>query len=209
MIRLSILAILLVLALFALIGTTTVYAQEQPGSDRFAALGFGMCEDRPCFLGIAPRLTGWTDALKIGRGQGGLAAQAGNAADIVFDRNRQHVTVARSLNSRRVYYVNVSLGALTYNLSAGEMAERYGMPCKVLFDSADSIAVLVYPYMAVTVTAPDSQMSPQSAVKEIDLSDPSLDAMPMYDLCVVYHDYANWAGFASAQYYTVNRLRAS
>ncbi|HLY24862.1 MAG TPA: hypothetical protein VKQ72_00890, partial [Aggregatilineales bacterium] len=95
------------------------------------------------------------------------------------------------------------------NLSAGEMAQRYGMPCKVLFDSADSIAVLVYPYMAVTVTAPDSQISPQSAVKEIDLSDPSLDAMPMYDLCVVYHDYANWAGFASAQYYVVNRLRAS
>src|SRR5258707_9945715 len=107
MIRLSVLVSALVLLMILLIGGTTVYANEQPDADRFAALGYGMCADRPCFLGIAPRVTGWTDALKLGLAQGGLAAEAGDAADFVLNRERQHVCRAKSMKSPRVCLVNV------------------------------------------------------------------------------------------------------
>src|SRR5215468_6754490 len=127
MIRLAHLAFAILLATILLIGSTTVYAQIQPKPDHFGALGFGTCEDRPCFMGIAPRVTGWTEVLKSGFDQSGFAAKLGDAADFVyFDQQRQHVTVVHSVGSDQVLNVSVRLATLERHLSAGETVKHYG-----------------------------------------------------------------------------------
>src|SRR5882724_2093341 len=61
MTRLARLVISLSLTITALIGGVILIGRAHTESNALETLGFGVCAGRPCFIGLAPNITKWSD----------------------------------------------------------------------------------------------------------------------------------------------------
>ncbi len=167
------------------------------------ALGFDLCGDVACFMGMQPGLTPWTDAQTV------MAK--------LQDSNVWHrrMFVKSSVGSEAVLYPSFngdSIGRVYITpargspIPAGWIVERYGPPCSVSIFYETGIVILRYPFMLANLRIARSHLDSYSPVIQLQLTDPSFFSKAEPNPCTEKVtgwkvETRTWQGFASMRSY--------
>ena len=171
------LVMILWLLITALIGSVTLYVRTTSGAGELQELGFGMCDGRPCFMGITPGLTQLADAMAHLEKNGGLCetmrkldsfgevrAQCSvGGLDIILGYTPDTLIV-RSLN------VMIAAGG-PVSVTVGDAVAYWGLPCGFSRESMSfSRYILMYPYVYLDLGYADKWIGPGTWVDSILIS---------------------------------------
>jgi hypothetical protein len=135
------------------------YSSGQPSANRAAELGLGICAGRPCFRGLVPGDTRWTDAVVMleglrYRGIQYSAGASGSLSYIISGKNfKQHITLyaAHEGSALASIYLHIPRSE---RLTVSDILALYGPPTCVdtRYRSGDSL-LLHYPALHILVPA--------------------------------------------------------
>jgi hypothetical protein len=173
------------------------------GQGKLQAMGFGVCEGKPCFRGIKVGMS-WRetarlmpDATEIGPP---IIFNFGSADEAVI------VLVYPSDDGKTVWGIVLEGNSLNSRLSAGDVVQQFGYPCRIEL-SADYIggaAMLVYPHHMSSLFVNDFRLSADSSVWAIAISEPIGS-----DPCsrAQKEQSGPWRGFTSGDVYFARNRR--
>ncbi len=175
--------------------------------EQLPAVPFDLCDGTPCFLGISPGVTGWSDA------QQRLSTAPNNQvyANEIVALVHQETTAALypSINRLTVgrIYVHFSDDSPP---STGWIVERYGIPCGVSVYFSTGILTLRYPGLLVDAHLTHDWLSVETPVSIIHFADPNFRSTTQPDLCVDNVTSGGminrpWYGFSSIGFYRSHR----
>lgn len=149
------------------IGSAMLYGRSHAETPKLEAIGFSMCNDRLCFLGIAPGVTPRGKALDI------LAEHGAVQPNLSFSIGSQVISV--EYDSQRQVVGNLSMMDKTHiplPLTVGDTMQYLGTPCK--FDvGMDGIIFLYFSHTIVTLISESSGVNPTTRIIDIDLTSES------------------------------------
>jgi hypothetical protein len=173
------------------------------GPGRMGAMGFGVCDGGTCFRGIKVGMS-WSetarlipDATEIGPP---IIFNFGSADEALI------VLVYPSDDGKTVWGIVLEGNSLNSRLSAGDVVQHFGYPCRVEL-SADYIggaAMLVYPHHMSSLFVDDFRLSAESSVWAIAISEPIGS-----DPCsrAQKEQSGPWRGFTSGDVYFARNRR--
>lgn len=208
MIRLFTLRLLvLYLTLILLVSGSIAYGRRHSSENPLETLGFNVCGNRPCLVGIVPGETSWNDARTR------LAPGNDNEiSELYTPVNDTQATVMPGFDQVAIIsikaYSDTSLPVLGYFI------QKYGSPCGVLihgdFAYSSDIVELRYSLMTLDVNLSQSRLNIYSTVDFVQLLEPSITFEAPQNLCKS-DPYRNetllpWLGFASLEHYKARGL---
>jgi hypothetical protein len=171
------LVMILWLLITALVGSVTLYARTTSGAGELQKLGFGMCEGKPCFMGITPGLTQLSDAMAQFEKNGGLCETMRKLSSLGELRAQCSVgeldtilayspdtLIVRSLNVMKAPDGPISV-------TVGDAVGYWGLPCGFSREPMPfSRFILTYPYVYLDLGYADQWISPGTWVDSILIS---------------------------------------
>jgi hypothetical protein len=187
------------LALACALGMLGGRAQMQPQDARMSL--FARCDGQPCWMGIVPGVTPWTQAERIVT----AAAEHDDKRLIMPMGARGDVQVYRSIDPEWVGRMYV---LLPYDeaIDAGWIIQRFGVPCGVSIYFHMNMATLRYPNLLANVQLEARGLHVHSPVVALQFSDPHFVFESQPDPCVdniTSRQMLNsaWHGFARVSAY--------
>ncbi len=205
------LVFILLLLMTALTSSTVLWAREHPEPSELQALGFDVCDGRPCFIGITPGVTTWNAARAILTKWGD---QKESNEEFTVAANRIEVSITSLEGSVDwIHIKGIPYGGFVFS-SLGNFIAKYGSPCRIMFNGDRNFVDLAYPYMMLTVfRGSRTRLELDMPIYNADLRDLSRLSQDPFDFCI-YHQVAEpgigvWSGFASWDYYQAHGLDAN
>jgi hypothetical protein len=134
------LCLLLGLGLIALCGVAVFYGHALTGWNSLESVGLTFCDDAPCFMGIIPGFTGWSEV---------QTRFAGMSTTI--DGNQLEFNTAQQLDVYLIRSENKTLVSAVFILfkdsaamTAGSVIAQFGMPCNITINRRLKRATLEY-----------------------------------------------------------------
>jgi hypothetical protein len=121
------------------------FGRSLPDRNSLASVGLGFCNDAPCFLGITPGITIWSDVQARFADVGSTID--GNQLEFNTAENLD-VYLIRSDNKAMVSAVFILFKG-TAAITAGSLIAHFGMPCSVTLNRRLMRATLEYPTVSV------------------------------------------------------------
>ncbi|HVO71084.1 MAG TPA: hypothetical protein VMT24_13620 [Aggregatilineaceae bacterium] len=186
----------------------SAYDRISPRPDAIAALGLGRCQGLPCFRGITPGLTSWSEA------QAALAPVQGSRVfgtqiTVRLGTNGSgFLAHSRIRNTVGIVYLVFPSDA---RITAGDLIQRYGTPCGISFRiyPASSTLSLNFPWFVATATIVDRGLTVATPIQTISFRDPADTTRQPTGACPWVQDifFTNrpWQGFASTSRYLESR----
>lgn len=186
--------------ILTLVSIVALVARAQPQPHPVVKLGFGMCDERPCFMGLIPGITSAQQAREVMLKQGGT--QVGSELLLRVE----DVQVRVGLTDRVSYIVATYFtGARRGMMPFHRLVQEFGPPCKVLATIyAGRQMMVVYPFMSVEITLSEQRISFDSPVTMINLWDSrqrGRAAAPLESLCRAARETTDWVGFTAQDRY--------
>ncbi len=185
------------LVIVALIGGMLLDARAASRPGDLQGLGFGMCDGRPCFMGITPGLTTLPDAMAYLEKNGGRNEALGFQYS-VGERRVQYalgeltVILDYSPETLVVQTLNVMLPGVAVQVKVGDVVRYWGLPCGFSRESMRFTRfVLAYPYLYLDLGYADQWIGPGTWVHSIGINPsvvPCDGAIP-------------WHGFVQSEWY--------
>jgi hypothetical protein len=187
-----IIVLMVTLTLLTVIPIAVGRARNEP--NELEALGFGVCDGRPCFMGIVPGVTTWIEAVSFVKKHGGIDSTKYLSLDIHSLGVAFYPTEDLSLVG------GIQLEPSQIQIPVGQVFQLFGVPCSIIVDRGmitPNGVTLRYHSMSVTVED-YGLFSPSSYIARGFIHIRS-------DLCVHQDDefvnFSPWIGFASHSRY--------
>ena len=182
----------------------------QHASDASARLGLARCRDIPCFRGLIPGQSPWSDALNAVfvesyRQTSDTLLVASSSDSVVFIRQASH--------SATVGQIMITIDSET-GPSLGDIIHLYGSPCAVSFNasvshSAPSLLFLYYPRLLITTKTATNSIAMAALIQSILFINPADPDGTCRRSCVAKDPYLlqrgdiyrPWFGFSSIGHY--------
>ncbi len=195
-------ALLLTAVLAGVCAAAVGLGRAQPHADDARADWLTVCDGQPCFAGLTPGRSAWTD---VGAALDGWAQDFFTGKQAAFSADSgEEVLLFRSLDQVTVGRVQVMM---RQPLDARWLLARYGAPCGVSFYYYQAgTLTLRYPALLANVQMSASgHLNQGMQVMSVQFHDPAFK-MPMQpDVCVdnITDGARNhrWRGFAPLWYY--------
>ncbi len=171
-----------------------------------AATSFGLdrCDDVPCFRGLIPGKTSWSNAL----------ATTGNPPVIGLDRGHPIMSLAQSTDHALLDAISIDVPPDT-TITVSDVINLYGVPCQIYLYSRSpttpNVITLRYPGLCVQTGIIEERLTPDSPIRHLyyltSLAPRQGSAVPCgNDLtssssAMVMSGWRPWRGFASLQRY--------
>ena len=183
-------------AFSALITGACAYGAAHPQPNELQALGFDLCDGKPCFWGITPGITTYDQATAILSKEYPLKQLN---PDIALDIQDKGFVIRRDAGLIDGIY----MGAYSSGYSLSDLIKLYGLPCEVIevsptITSANSFA-LVYRAKMIAWLSGTQEISLKTTLDSLEI-DPPNSAL----LCESRSKYPAdkiWRGFASFPVY--------
>lgn len=175
--RLGLLIASLVFGLMLLIVGARGLGGITSGANQVQALGFDLCAHKPCFSGIVPETTAYSDVQR-------LAARWPIRSEpimrLIISLDRADVAVIGHSDQEAVQAIQATLLTLTSPPLAGDLIGLFGLPCRLdssllyTAQSAQGIFTinLVYPDMIALIQPVSGHLAVNSPVLMINISSP-------------------------------------
>lgn len=176
--------------MIVIIGSAVFLGRAHPQQNSLEAYGFSSCNDRPCYLGIAPGVTRWSKALDILVDHGAVQP---DLTRTVFFIGHTRINIDYNPQTQVVGYISViDQTGVPLPVTAGDAIRYLGVPCNFspITFQLNNLDVY-YPYGALTFNLDTSYLHPTTLIKYIDLS-------AQGEAC---NKPTTWPGFASYDHY--------
>jgi hypothetical protein len=191
----------------ALVGCMILVGRATATPNGTQSLELGICGDRPCFMGIVPGVTYWTDAIaqlsKYADTTGGMIQFAVNGTNVIVMPDYDKVSII-NIDARN------PVDTFRQNLpTAASFVDRYGTPCGVTSIGSPYGFSLAYPYMLASLGTETNFISPDSPVIELQVLDPKITFEAPPNLCASNDEgytVIPWLGFTSIARYESHGL---
>jgi hypothetical protein len=178
------------LTLLTMIPIAVGRARNEP--NELERLGFGVCEGRPCFMGIVPGVTSSDEAEAFAKKRGGEVS----GKYIIADSGEIGVAIHKTQDVMWVGMVQISAVRPMTLSSAADFIQLYGVPCAVGIAYDDKQIALRYPSMSVVVNSDQGIFTADMAIDRIILFIHPRDHMCIHGRQESY-SVSPWLGFAS------------
>jgi hypothetical protein len=183
--------------MIVVVGSAVLLSQAHTQQTTLEKYGFSTCNDRLCFLGIAPGVTRWSKALDILVDHGAVQP---NLSENVFFMGHTRIRIDYDPQTQVVGYISViGQSGVPLPVTAGDAIRYLGVPCgftPITFQL--NTMVLYYPHGSLTFNLEGLHLYPTTQINYVDL--PASDG---------YCDRATvWPGFASYDHYLTVLLKA-
>jgi hypothetical protein len=208
--RLILFAIVLHLSLLALITATMAYIRSRSADNAFQAAGLKLCNGKPCFEGIIPGFTPWSEAIATFAKRRDSDVSTTDIS--IAPNSHTNITLFPTDDGKTVGVVVVYFSGLP-SANIGSLVVQYGIPCTITtftdIKPADEVQIH-YPFLFAdtnfAVVGSNNSISPYSPISKLQFS---TEILP----CVVDHVRASdtlaitsWYGFASMHFYVAHWL---
>lgn len=191
------------LLMTVLISGTNLYGHIASKPSDLEMLGFGVCDSRPCFVGIIPGITTGKEALSLLSKYDSNVLVLEEGRYILARVNNFSVSVILDENGENVISLSIPLFKDSVFPSLGSFIAMYGVPCSVNgYEGGEHIDVN-YPYLSLGARPAHAYVRSDSALDYVMLS--SMAGSPLN--CISY-DYDNegltinrWLGFTRFERY--------
>jgi len=174
----------------ALIGGAALYGRAHAEPNELQALGFGVCEGRPCFMGITPGVTTIESARGILDKVGATKSQSSYAIDeTIYYKGDLRIGYLDSADRIRHITVMNRLGD-SLPIRASNIMLHLGIPCRFAMSVSTKELIMFYPHLAVGFDLQDEQMKLDTLAAYITIF--------RFNLCDVT---SVWPGFTSSEQY--------
>jgi len=177
----------------ALTSGAVVLGRTGPGA--LEALGVGICDGAPCFMGILPGVTRWEDARAILAKNGGYIVEITSHAaftDVYYSIHHLRLTIDyyHATGHVTVIYIEGETGA-ALPVTAGDVIRYLGLPCSALIGDTPQQLSLGYPGEWLDMRFIEKRLSLYSPVTYIGIQGSGQN-------CVCGGE---WRGFAKSDQY--------
>src|SRR5262245_8470835 len=153
------------------------YGRALASPDDQRADTFAMCNYHPCFLGMTPGVTAWSEA------QSTLAPYSTLIYEkrIVFHiQPGGYIALYKSVNDKTVGRIYLTLRT---PIEAGWIIERYGFPCGISVHPNSTIATLRYAALLANVRLTGEHLDLRMPVTSVQFYDPDYQSESQPDVC--------------------------
>jgi hypothetical protein len=144
-------------------------------SDDLQALGFWVCDGKPCFMGITPGITTWDDAITIVGGHKNAVLQDKDWIIVrLVDKAFIDMGIRRHPGGEKVSDASLLLWVdqEPYFPKLGAFVRMYGPPTCVrviMIESMIENVVLLFPGLSLTITPDGERITPNSSLGSVTL----------------------------------------
>jgi hypothetical protein len=160
--KLAVLSISLSIALAMLLAVTVAAARGVAVPNRLQRLGFGVCDGRPCFMGIVPGLTRPVDAYDAFEALGLPTEEIFIGVTHVGYRVTLKDTISNTIFVRTLdlnrQIERIQMDFMT-GVPVGSIFRLFGAPCGASNSLFDDRVVLYYPQATITI-----RLSPRDTI---------------------------------------------
>lgn len=158
------------------------------------SLGFGLCADKPCFLGIAPSETKWTEITPELLNQKIIqsVSQAG-PQNMSFFANGLGIALTGQYDRPDISMIKISIYK-NQPVQLGDFVRFYGRPCAEA-SSTNGQLELLYPYMTVMLNTRPNQLDLNANIIRVTLLDANSQYPGIKDWCELVKQYGTKSGF--------------
>ena len=182
------------LTLIVLIIASLLVSRPVAAPNPIEAYGFGICADRPCFLGIAPNVTKWTDITpELLQGKTIQSVSGVGSQNVSFFANGLGVGLTGQYNSPDVFVIKIGIFS-GKPILVGDFVHYYGLPCAETANTSGQLELL-YPYMIAMINTPQNQLDLNASVSRVAISDASSQYPGVKDWCAFVKQYSTTSGF--------------
>lgn len=209
------LTLLLFGTMFAICGLVIISGRSQSTPDVLQKYGITRCNDRLCFMGIAPGITSWSSVLDR------FAADDPNkdnfaALMIPIDRaSNVDGTLSSSSDKTTLQIIAIDFGDYESAPELGAIVAEFGAPCLVHLDAVrrvSSSVILEYPSFRVEFKIyyehnddPLGSINPSLKIQGIFLNDGQGTCVPIG--AEIEDSFStHWLGFTSLEYYNAHDI---
>src|SRR5215813_2075703 len=194
----------LVVGLSVLITAMKVLGQIISAPNQAQILGFGLCSGQPCFSGIIPELTPYSNVQRL---VGRRPIRSEPIMRLIVSLDGADVAVIGHADAETVQTIQATLLTLQAPPQAGDVIDVYGPPCRIDFStlhtvqSAQGIATinLIYPTLIALTQPLNDRLEMTSPVLMINIGAQSGD----WCQSVTTGSELSWSGFRSLRRYAM------
>ncbi|MEP7284672.1 MAG: hypothetical protein ABI947_02755 [Chloroflexota bacterium] len=185
---------------FVMVSSVLLYSRTFSEPSELQKLGFGMCSDQPCFMGIVPGVTTWKDAILILKSYDLKEEDYEEISFATVKLKYFDVTVTGSkedgVTAIQIWHSKIPLGTVI---------QLMGNPCAVGFLTEYSNhrdPRIFYPFMSADVVLDTDRVTQEAFADPIILRTTRDEAL----LCKSTPDFPRikWKGFATLSRYNSN-----
>ena len=208
--RLARLLITLSVTLTALLGGAILVGHGYSEPSTLETLGFGTCQGKPCFIGIAPGVTKW-DGLKAYVAQKqevhSVFSLVSNDQEIDFGTKHFLGSVRNDFSPSIVTIMVIASLPNIRVIRLRDVFQMYGFPCAVSSGLNGNELLLVYPFMNIKSETPNNRLEMEAPVDRITMVNGDVTAPQYKAQCtLVQKTQTAWIGFASLENYQSHGL---
>jgi hypothetical protein len=132
------------------------YGRMQRLPNAASAIGLSLCGDSPCYKHLVPGRTRWAAA---------LAQYKDTFDDPTYP---YHPVMSPSLDGKRLATIAIALDPAA-NVTAGDIVQLYGVPCRVDIFTSGTSMMLTYPSLEVQLNLTRRYFNPDTPVYRVFL----------------------------------------
>ena len=210
MTRLARFVITLSLTLTALIGGAILVGHDHSEPSTLETLGFGTCQGKPCFIGIAPGETKW-DGLKASLPQKqevrSVFSLVSNDQEIDFGTQHFLGSVRNDFSPSIVTIMVIATLPDKRVIRLRDVIQNYGFPCAVSSGVSGNELLLMYAFMNIKSQTPNNRLEMEAPIDRITMVNGDVTTPQYKAQCTLVKKMQTpWLGFASLENYQSHGL---
>jgi hypothetical protein len=208
--RLARLLISICVTITALICGAILVGRGHSEPSTLETLGFGTCQGKPCFIGIAPGVTKW-DGLKenVAQKQEVRSVFSLVSIDQEIDFGTEHFlgSVRNDISPSIVTIMVIATLPDKRVIRLRDVVQIYGFPCAVSSGVTGHELLLMYPFMNIKSETPNNRLDIEAPIDRITMVNGDVTAPQYKTQCtLVKKTQTAWIGFASLENYQSHGL---